>query len=143
MKHTKRFLLTLALAFTGVLASWAQDEVTVNPTANANEWTLEMPDADVELEVTYYTDEELAEMEEAAFTAGVELTDNGDGTWTLENMPNFDIELEIEYEDTTTAIISIKNGQVDSVTYYDLQGRRVAQPTKGLFIVNGKKVVIK
>ena len=27
--------------------------------------------------------------------------------------------------------------------YYDLQGRRVAQPTKGLYIVNGKKIVIK
>ena len=27
--------------------------------------------------------------------------------------------------------------------YYDLQGRRVAQPTKGLYIVNGKKVFIK
>ena len=27
--------------------------------------------------------------------------------------------------------------------YYDLQGRRVAQPMKGLYIVNGKKVVIK
>ena len=26
--------------------------------------------------------------------------------------------------------------------YYDLQGRRVAQPAKGLYIVNGKKVVI-
>ena len=27
--------------------------------------------------------------------------------------------------------------------YYDLQGRKVAQPAKGLYIVNGKKVVIK
>ena len=27
--------------------------------------------------------------------------------------------------------------------YYDLQGRKVAQPTKGLYIHNGKKVVIK
>ena len=27
--------------------------------------------------------------------------------------------------------------------FYDLQGRRVAQPTKGLYIVNGRKVVIK
>jgi len=98
MKHTKRFLLTLALAFTGVLASWAQDEVTVNPTANANEWTFEMPDADVELEVEYYTDEELAEMEEAAFTAGVELTKASNGEWTLAEMPGFDIELEMEYE---------------------------------------------
>ena len=30
------------------------------------------------------------------------------------------------------------NGQL-----YDLQGRKVAQPTKGLYIVNGKKVIIK
>ena len=30
-----------------------------------------------------------------------------------------------------------------SDNYYDLQGRRVAQPTKGLYIVNGKKVIIK
>ena len=28
-------------------------------------------------------------------------------------------------------------------TVYDLQGRRVAQPTKGLYIVNGKKVLVK
>lgn len=27
--------------------------------------------------------------------------------------------------------------------YYDLQGRRVAHPTKGLYIVNGRKVVVK
>ncbi len=27
--------------------------------------------------------------------------------------------------------------------YYDLSGRRVAQPTKGLYIINGKKVVLK
>ena len=32
--------------------------------------------------------------------------------------------------------------KVNSVVY-DLQGRKVAQPTKGLYIVNGKKVVIK
>jgi hypothetical protein len=29
---------------------WAQDEVTVSATANANEWTFEMPDADVEVD---------------------------------------------------------------------------------------------
>ena len=29
----------------------------------------------------------------------------------------------MEYDDDTNAIISIKNGRVDSVTYYDLQGR--------------------
>jgi hypothetical protein len=44
----------------------------------------------------------------------------------------------------TTAISAIGNGQLtkDNV-YYDLSGRRIAQPTKGLYIVNGKKVIIK
>ncbi len=27
--------------------------------------------------------------------------------------------------------------------FYNIAGQRVAQPTKGLYIVNGKKVVIK
>jgi hypothetical protein len=44
----------------------------------------------------------------------------------------------------TTAISTIeKMRNVENETFYDLQGRRVAQPTKGLYIVNGKKVVIK
>ena len=56
MKHLKKLTMTLALASASVLASWAQDEyVTVNPTANANEWTFTMPGYDVELEVEYET----------------------------------------------------------------------------------------
>ena len=35
------------------------------------------------------------------------------------------------------------NGEMTKEKCYDLQGRRVAQPQKGLYIVNGKKVVIK
>ncbi len=44
----------------------------------------------------------------------------------------------------TTGINSIENGQltIDN-SVYDLQGRRVAQPKKGLYIVNGKKVIVK
>lgn len=43
-----------------------------------------------------------------------------------------------------TAIQSIDNGQLtkDNVIY-DLSGRRVENPTKGIFIMNGKKVIIK
>ena len=43
--------------------------------------------------------------------------------------------------DETTGIKSMNNGQFDNGAVYDLQGRRVAQPTKGLYIVNGKKVI--
>ena len=50
-------------------------------------------------QVAYYTDEEVAEMEEAAYTAGVDLTPSADGkTWTLAATPAFDVELEVEYE---------------------------------------------
>ena len=43
----------------------------------------------------------------------------------------------------TTGIKAIENGQltIDNEVY-DLQGRRVVNPTKGLYIVNGKKVFI-
>jgi hypothetical protein len=42
-----------------------------------------------------------------------------------------------------TGIKAIDNGQWTMDNYYNLAGQRVAQPTKGLYIVNGKKVVIK
>ena len=55
----------------------------------------------------------------------------------------------------TTGLKAIDNGPLgtqgrlpeqelttDNVVY-DLQGRRVSQPAKGLYIVNGKKIVIK
>ena len=47
--------------------------------------------------------------------------------------------------DGTTGIKSVDSGQVtvDSSEVYNLNGQRVAQPTKGLYIVNGKKVIIK
>jgi hypothetical protein len=44
----------------------------------------------------------------------------------------------------TTSIretLSVPNAKQNA--YFDLQGRRVVQPSKGLYIVNGKKVVIK
>ena len=44
--------------------------------------------------------------------------------------------------DDVTAIKNIKVGSEDNI-YYDLQGRRVLYPTKGLYIVNGKKVILK
>lgn len=151
----------MALLLTVATGAWAQDPdpIDLTPSADGTVWTLStMPEYDVELEVTYYTDAELDQMaadeviakitaigtvtytpeskalidaartaydaltaaqqalvtnystltdaeaayaaaeEEAAYTEGVELTDNGDGTWTLAATPAFDVELEVEYE---------------------------------------------
>ncbi len=158
MKH--RFLYIMALLLTVATGAWAQDPdpIDLTPSADGTVWTLStMPEYDVELEVTYYTDAELDQMaadeviakitaigtvtytpeskalidaartaydaltaaqqalvtnystltdaettyataEETAYTEGVELTKNPDGTWTLAATPAFDVELEVEYE---------------------------------------------
>ena len=53
--------------------------------------------------------------------------------------------LEFNYGNGNTTGVNEVRGQKEESRsqYYDLQGRRVSQPTKGLYIVNGKKVVIK
>ena len=37
--------------------------------------------------------------------------------------------------------INTENGNVKTI--YDLQGRRVENPTEGIYIINGKKIFIK
>jgi hypothetical protein len=40
----------------------------------------------------------------------------------------------------------IKNNNRETINnnhYYDLQGHKVAQPSKGLYIINGKKVLVR
>jgi len=54
------------------------------------------------------------------------------------NFLRFDFE-----DDVITNIRSIENGQLTNDNVYNLAGQRVAVPTKGLYIVNGKKVVLK
>ena len=44
--------------------------------------------------------------------------------------------------DDATGIKAVE-GVTERGVVYDLQGRRVAQPTRGLYIENGKKVIIK
>ncbi|MBO5578901.1 MAG: hypothetical protein J5952_00535 [Prevotella sp.] len=51
-------------------------------------------------------------------------------------------ELDLVIDGVSTGIKNMKVGTDDNV-YYDMQGRRVLYPTKGLYIVNGHKVIIK
>lgn len=69
-------------------------------------------------ETTYAT------AEETAYTEGVELTKNPDGTWSLAATPAFDVELEVEYELEVTLTdgeaitdLSAYAGQEVSVNY--------------------------
>lgn len=52
--------------------------------------------------------------------------------------------IALNFDEDVTAINEAKSQKpIANGQYFDLQGRRVAQPTRGLYIVNGKKVVIK
>ena len=46
-------------------------------------------------------------------------------------------------KDETNGINDIESESTDTKVIYDLRGQRVEHPTKGLYIINGKKVVIK
>jgi hypothetical protein len=49
----------------------------------------------------------------------------------------------ISFDNETTGIATVENASVLNENYYNLNGQRIAAPQKGLYIVNGKKVVIK
>ena len=46
-------------------------------------------------------------------------------------------------EQETTGIDGIESSAAEKVVYYNLKGQRVDNPTNGIYIVNGKKVMVK
>lgn len=74
--------------------------------------------------------------------------------YTAANLPTYKAYIEMDaamaaqglrfsFATPTGIEETITEGEQDAKVYYDLSGRRVAQPTKGLYIVNGKKMYIK
>ena len=51
--------------------------------------------------------------------------------------------LSIMFSDDATSISSVANADMQNAQYYNLNGQRTLAPQKGLYIVNGKKVVLK
>ena len=51
--------------------------------------------------------------------------------------------ISLKFEDGTTDIDDIESESGSEAVVYDLQGRVVEKPTKGIYIVNGRKVVFK
>lgn len=47
------------------------------------------------------------------------------------------------FDETPTSISQVETSGQNSDLYYDLQGRRVKNPVKGIYVVNGKKIVVK
>ncbi len=66
--------------------------------------------------------------------------------FTSDPVPSGARELQVVFEDETTGISQIENAQpatIEDAVIYNLNGQRVMNPGKGLYIVNGKKVIMK
>ena len=60
-------------------------------------------------------------------------------TYTSPTAPSF-----ISLDGETTGVNEVRSQMEDVIgEYYNLSGQRVAQPSKGLYIMNGKKVIVK
>lgn len=51
--------------------------------------------------------------------------------------------LAMSFGDDVTAINKVEAKKVENGVFFNLAGQQVAQPTKGLYIVNGRKVIVK
>ena len=116
------------------------NDITIEGTFSINSYT-----------VTFMIDGEVYETATVEFGAEIELPTPPEkegyifGGWVgvPDSMPAQDVVIEGEYIVDTTGINDVKaeNGKVKGV--YDLQGRKVDNPTNGIYIVNGKKVFVK
>ena len=52
-------------------------------------------------------------------------------------------DISFSFDDEPTGINKVQGVEQKDDSYYNLQGQRVSQPMKGLYIINGKKVVVK
>lgn len=77
------------------------------------------------------------------FTGNVRLAIYAAGTSTGELPWLTFTGVGITYDETTTGIVSAETKRAQTDTVYNLQGVRVSQPTKGLYIKNGKKIFVK
>lgn len=60
-----------------------------------------------------------------------------------EAVPTTDARAFIALDDETTGIADVRSLKDNTESMFDLQGRKIAKPTKGLYIVNGKKIAVK
>ena len=80
----------------------------------------------------------------AFYNVGTEITENVSGKAYLETTSSIkpvNARIAIVFDDDVTGINSVNRETINNNEYYNLAGQRVAQPAKGLYIVNGKKVI--
>lgn len=124
-----------------------EQDIPTTTTTNTIDVDNEMVGVTVQTPVAYHPDSKYNYiLQEGKFkkATGASLRANRAYLSTTYNVPSTSgaPELDLVFGDETTGIQNIER-TINDNQYYTLDGRRVAEPTKGLYIVNGKKVVIK
>lgn len=109
-----------------VNATWTGFEYTLTPITAAGKYTLDISSIVVDHGAEEYIDQWGYK---ATMWHGLNQYCEGTYTWSVDGT-------ETGIED-----VEMQNGKTESV--YDLQGRKVENPTKGIYIINGKKVLVK
>ena len=64
--------------------------------------------------------------------------------WNANQQGNSEVKIKVFDEDDETGIAPLSiSSEGENPVVYDMQGRRVEKPSKGMYIVNGKKVLVK
>jgi hypothetical protein len=114
---------------------------TMAEATTAPEKTWSVADSDTDGMFVLYNDDTTSQMHANKDTRLINWGYNTNGNGPRKNDAGCLFEF-VEAKRTSTGIApSTFNSQ--PLAIYDLQGRRVSNPTKGLYIVNGKKVIVK
>ena len=114
---------------------------TMAEATTAPEKTWSVADSDSDGMYVLYNDATTSQMHANKDTRLVNWGYNASGSGPIKNDAGCNFEF-VEAKRTTSVESAVLDTQGSQLTY-DLQGRRVAHPAKGLYIVGGKKTIIK
>ncbi|SFW24875.1 Fn3 associated [Prevotellaceae bacterium HUN156] len=122
------------------------DDVTL-----ASQSARNVGDNDFEFKATYSPMDLETDKTELFLTSSGKLAyPSSEGTATIKGLRAYfkvpagaDARLNIDGIDTSLELVNDVQCSMSNVQYYDLQGRKVSNPAKGIYISNHKKVVIK
>ena len=121
----------------GLPTTMPDNDLTVTAKYSVNAYTI-----------TYYLDNELYATQTVDYGAKItppEVEDTETATFEgwqdmPETMPDHDLSIYGTTKSISTQITAPQR-KAQTLRIYDLQGRRIQQATKGVFIINGRKVV--
>lgn len=138
------------------LDSWQQNRV--NTTIHHQRLTVLPADGELITSIRGYTDEYFTSLRNDLYPGGMNVTSIPSDRFTLFSGGTLPVNItDIRQNDDLTVSVDFNGGEPNDIeditseggingngsTYYDLMGRKVGNPSKGVYIKGGKKVFVK